>query len=160
LSLPQSVSAQQADVVVFGMIKQVDSGTALNGHAVDAIDQKWGRRVRAITGESGKYEIELVRDADWVLEYVARGHQPKRVRMELRGPTADEWLGGFGMNIDMTLYKDEPGVDLTLGGAPIGVCRYDADSGNFVWDLEYTKAMKLKLEAARAEKGAASGVAR
>ena len=140
--VPTEVQAQDTLAVFFGVVKDITTHEVLDGVHVEALDLKWGRRVIAITGDSGRYQINFTSEADYLLEYSAPGHVPKRIRLKLFGPTPEDWAGGFGMNVDVTLFRDLPDLDLTFHGEPFGICAYDADSGNFRWDLAYTERMR------------------
>ncbi|MBK7946344.1 MAG: hypothetical protein IPJ85_14025 [Flavobacteriales bacterium] len=157
LGMACAAQDQQVDLFVFGTMKDAETGKLLDVHAADAIDQKWGRRVQATAGAKGKYELQLVRDAVWMLEFGAPGYATKRLRLDLHGPSAADWIGGFGMNIDITLHREAEDHDLSFGGKPFGICRYDSAAGNFVWDMEHTEAMKRELNAALKAKGESGG---
>ncbi|HRD52485.1 MAG TPA: hypothetical protein PKY96_07545, partial [Flavobacteriales bacterium] len=60
----------------------------------------------------------------------------------LNGPSDEEWVGGYGMNVDMTMIKPKQGVDYSVLDEPFGICRYNSETGNFEWDLAYTEKMR------------------
>ncbi|MBP7408277.1 MAG: carboxypeptidase regulatory-like domain-containing protein [Flavobacteriales bacterium] len=146
LSLFPGVSqAQDTLVVVFGMVKDITTKEPLQDVQVDAIDLKYGRRVMATLFQGGHYELDFVQEADYMVEYSAEGYVPKRVRLQLIGLTPEEWEGGYGMEVDVTLFRDLPELDLTLGGDPMGICRFNHDSLSFEWDLAHTEGKREQM---------------
>jgi hypothetical protein len=132
----------QPDVVVYGAVKDIRTGERLTGITVEAIDLKWGRWELAATNDSSKYELDLGRNGEWLLTYSASGYVSKRIKLILFGPTPEEWIGGFGMNVDMTMIQPQEGVDYSILDEPFGICRYNRETGNFEWDLPYTEKMR------------------
>lgn len=137
----------QADAVVFGVMKDMTTRERLSGFTVEATDRKWGRHVVASTLDSGKYHMDLGRNGEWLVTYSAPGYVSKRVLFLLSGPTDEDWVGGFGMNVDITMIKPLPGVDHSVLEEPFGICRYNPESGNFEWDLAYTERMRERQSA-------------
>ncbi|MBK9176546.1 MAG: hypothetical protein IPM46_09455 [Flavobacteriales bacterium] len=155
LALCSSVAlrAQESDCLVYGVVKDFATAERFMGFSVEAIDRKWGRRVEAATGDSGKYEMVLARNGEWLVTYSVEGYVNKRIQIMLTGIPETEWEGGFGMNVDITMLAEQPGIDYTVLLEPFGIARYNSDSGNIEWDIAYTEGMrerqKLLLEAVR-----------
>ncbi|MBK6831942.1 MAG: carboxypeptidase regulatory-like domain-containing protein [Flavobacteriales bacterium] len=137
--------AQDTLVVVYGVVKDITTKEPLQDVQVDAIDLKYGRRVMATLFQEGRYELDFVQEADYMVEYSAKGYVPKRVRLQLIGLTPEEWEGGYGMEVDITLFRELPELDLTLGGDPMGICRFNHDSLSFEWDLAYTEGKREQM---------------
>jgi hypothetical protein len=137
---------QDTLVVVYGVLKDFTTKDTLRELSVEATDQKWGRRVAARMTQDGQYVLDMVDEAVWLIEYAAPGYIPKRILVELRGPTAEQWIGGFGMNVDMLMLRELPGLDYSVLQEPMGVCRYDSASGIFVWDSVSVARMRDRVE--------------
>lgn len=144
-------SAQDTLIVVFGTVKDLTSNEPVNEARVEAMDMKWGRRFLATMHPNGRYELPLFQEADLLIEFSAPGHVPKRVRVDMNGPTAEDWLGGYGMNVDVRLFREVEGLDLSMGGEPFGICRYDSVADLFEWDLPYTEGMRDRMKSLVAE---------
>lgn len=144
-------SAQDTLIVVFGTVKDLTSNEPLTDFQVEAMDLKWGRRVLATVSPEGRYELDLLQEGDFMIEYGAPGHAHKRVRVDMHGPTVEEWLGGYGMNVDVRLFREVEGLDLSMGGEPFGICRYDSVADIFSWDLAYTESMRERMKGVLAE---------
>lgn len=127
---------------MFGVLKDMSTSERLRGVAVEAVDMKWGRHAAAFANDSGKYEMNLGRNGEWLVSYSASGYLTKRIKLVLTGPAPEDWIGGFGMNVDMALMKPKSGVDYAALDEPFGICRYNGESGNFEWDMAYTQKMR------------------
>lgn len=144
--LPSALLAQQPDVLVFGAVKDMDTGTALAGSAAEAVDRKWGRWVEVAANDTGGYELGLGRNGEWLVTITAPGYVAKKVLLQLNGPTEEEWVGGFGMEIDMNLMREREGVDYSAMEEPFGISRYNREAGNFEWDMAHTAAMRERQQ--------------
>ena len=133
---------QDTLVVVFGTVMEVSSREAVSDIEVNAIDLKWGRRVIGRVGGGGRYELHFLDEAEYMVEFSAPGFASKRLRLNLHGPTAEDWVGGFGMEIDITLFRELPGLDLSLFEQPMGICNYSKDSARFEWDTVHVNGMR------------------
>lgn len=146
LALPVAMFATDTLMVVFGVVKDLTSGLPLSEITVTATEQKSGLQVPAVLRDNGRYELNIMHEGDYVVEFGSTGHVPKRVQLELRGPTAEQWKGGYGMNVDVNLFRKVEGLDLTMGGKPFGICRYDKATDGFNWDIGYTEAQRGRIE--------------
>lgn len=145
LSLGAAVA--QSDALVYGVVKDLATHEFVNDIMVEASDRKWGRYVEAFVGDSGKYEMGLSRNGEWLVTFSATGYVSKRILLVLTGPTEEDWVGGFGMNVNMTMLKPKRGVDYSLLEEPFGICSYNAETGTFEWDLAYTEKMRERQAA-------------
>lgn len=136
------VHAQHADCYVFGAVMDAVTREPLRGSAVEAIDLKWGRRLEALAGDSGRYALDLGRNGEWQVTYAAPGYVAKRLRILLVGIPPEDWAGGFGMQVDMTMLPEVAGVDYGLFDEPFGIARYNADSARLEWDMAHTGRMR------------------
>ena len=146
LALPVAMFATDTLMVVFGVVKDLTSGLPLPEITVTATEQKSGLQVPAVLRGNGRFELNIMQEGDYVVEFGSTGHVPKRVQLELRGPSAEQWVGGYGMNVDVNLFREVEGLDLTMGGKPFGICRYDKATDGFNWDIGYTEAQRGRIE--------------
>ncbi len=145
ITVPAISFAQDTLVVVFGTVKDLTNGMPLTEFTVTATEQKTVTQVPSRVQDNGRYEIDIVQEGDYMVEFNAPGHVPKRVQLELRGPSPEQWKGGYGMNVDITLFREVEGLDLTLASKPFGICRYDKVNDIFTWDLAYTEAQRDRI---------------
>jgi hypothetical protein len=51
------------------------------------------------------------------------------------------------MNVDITLFKNLPGLDLPIMAQPMGMASYSPADSSLVWDLEHTERMRADIQA-------------
>lgn len=99
-----------------------------------------------VTNVRGRYELELTEEKIYWIRYDAPGKVGKRIEVDMRGASLLQSEGGYGMNIEMTLFDSLPGVDFSILKEPIARCLFDEGKNEFAWDLEYTKQMKAGID--------------
>jgi len=99
-----------------------------------------------VTTARGRYDLELTEEKIYWIRYDAPGKVGKRIEVDMRGASLSQVEGGYGMNIEMTLFDSLPDVDFSILKEPIGRCRFDAGKNEFAWDLEYTMQRKAAIE--------------
>ena len=159
--LPASAATAQAPdtlIVVYGTVTDYVKRQPLPHVTVRAQDPNNAKDVIEVrTNAEGRYELVITEERSYRVVALAKGHYPKAVLIHATGPTAEEWVGGFGMHIDLVLLPQVKGMDLSFGGEPFGVANYDREAGNFVWDAAYTSSLRdrirVQMEAYRARIG-------
>ncbi|MCB0794756.1 MAG: hypothetical protein KDB88_08470, partial [Flavobacteriales bacterium] len=57
----------------------------------------------------------------------------------------EERVGGHGMNVEMTLFNELPGIDFSVLDKPIGKAKFDPANNEVTWDLEYTNGIRNEI---------------
>ncbi len=144
LALSQSINAQNSardTLVVFGTVQDMVKKTPIASMHVQAVDLNDRSHIlHAASGDSGRYELNIIEERIYLITYSAPQFISKSIQIEVPGPTAEQWIGGYGMNVDINLVPVSSGHDPTLYKEPFGITRFNADSARYEWDLEYTKA--------------------
>lgn len=129
---------------MYGTVKDFVSAKKLSDIKITIY--KNGAKVQeVVTGPSGKYEFNLDFGSDYKMVYVGGGKVSKNILIDTRDIPEEERLGGFGMNVDMTLFDETPGLDVTILEQPIGKAKYQAGEGALSWDYEYTRQIQDEL---------------
>lgn len=103
--------------------------------------------VRTIPVDSMGGWIELIPcDHLYRVDFTADGYVTKHVVIDARSIPLEDQLGGFSMDIDITLFKAIDGVDYELLEKPIGVSRYDTYSYSIAWDQDQVVRMQDKMK--------------
>lgn len=148
--LPASAATAQAPdtlIVVYGTVTDYVKRQPLPHVTVRAQDPNNAKHaIEVRTNAEGRYELVITEERSYRVVASAKGHYPKAVMVHATGPTAQEWVGGFGMHIDLVLLPQVKGMDLSFGGEPFGVARFDKAAGNFVWDVDHTRALKDRIQ--------------
>jgi hypothetical protein len=132
--------------VVFGAVKDFGTGDFIAAPQVEVHLFNDTSAVPMARSEMGRYVLYLLREGDYTITYTAPGYAPKQVRVLLSGPTPEQWRAGYGLQVDVSLFRQLSGLDLDFGG-PVGLCRYVAAEDRFEWDPDHTRALKPRAEA-------------
>lgn len=102
--------------------------------------------------DSGRYELNITEERNYLITFSAPDFISKSVQVEVAGPTAEQWKGGYGMNVDITLVPESSGHDPALYAEPFGITRFNTVSASYDWDLEHTKARMEQIKQATGQK--------
>ncbi|HIK66674.1 MAG TPA: hypothetical protein EYF95_01740, partial [Flavobacteriales bacterium] len=140
-------SLAQADAIlqVSGTIKDEGSGRKLPGCEI-VIFQDGVEFERLDGDKNAGYSIELPIRHSYTFQYERDGFVSKKVVLDVSEIPEGEAVGGFGFDLDMTLFKNIEGFDISILDTPIGMGMYDVNSGKFKFDLDHTDRMKLRIE--------------
>jgi len=140
-------SLAQADAIlqVSGTIKDEGSGRKLPGCEI-VIFQDGVEFERLDGDKNAGYSIELPIRHSYTFQYERDGFVSKKVVLDVSEIPEGEAVGGFGFDLDMTLFKNIEGFDISILDTPIGMGMYDINSGKFKFDLDHTDRMKLRIE--------------
>ncbi|MBK6542711.1 MAG: hypothetical protein IPG10_15810 [Flavobacteriales bacterium] len=144
IGLACGLSAQVDNVYVYGTVKDYTSAKKLDGVAV-AVYKNGAKLTEVVTNASGKYEFNLDYGADYKIMYVKTGIVSKNITIDTRNIPEEERVGGHGMNIEMTLFSELPGIDFSVLQQPIGKAKFDPTSSEVTWDLQYTEQIRSEI---------------
>ncbi len=144
LAVAGALQAQIDNIYVYGTVKDYNTSKKLDGITVTVF--KDGAKLNSVvTSANGKYEFNLDFGYDYKILFEKPGIVGKNVAINTKGIPDDDRQGGLAMNVEMTLFKDIPGIDYTILNQPIGKSKYDPGTGMLAWDLEYTEQMRAEL---------------
>ncbi len=143
--LGASIHAQDTLMVVKGTVLAFSTREPVADALVATFDLNDPSHRKVIrSSNTGNYQVNLFEERIYRIMITAEGFYPKMVEIALPGPTPEEWLGGFGMELVTVLLPVMDGLDLWGDGEPIGKARYVPESGRIEWDLAYTDAYKAR----------------
>lgn len=135
------------NIYVYGTVK--DYGTAVKLLGVSVIVHKDDVRLAALVTDSlGRYEVKLDYDHVYKLWFMQAGMVTKHVVIDARDIPAGLRAGGHGMNIDITLFKSLPNLDMSVLDQPIGMAQYSPVDSAITWNLEYTESIRARVKQA------------
>lgn len=137
------------DLLVYGLIRERPARAPITGATISLEDSSLVPLDRWLTGDSGDYEFYLQMDQVYTLRCSAPGYFPKSVVLDTRNvdASAEDREGGWGMNIDMTLYRTFEGVDTALLNVPFGYAAWNAADTMFAWDMPHTEKIRAQWAA-------------
>lgn len=145
VSLFASVALGQVDnVYVYGTVKDYVSSKKLDGITV-TVFKNGGKLTEVVTNASGKYEFNLDYGSDYKLVYGKAGMVSKNISIDTKNIPEEERVGGHGMNVEMTLFAELPGIDFSVLQQPIGKAKFDPNTKEVTWDLQYTEQVRAEI---------------
>jgi hypothetical protein len=136
---------QGVDIVyVYGTVKDYTSSKKLDGVTV-SVFKNGAKLAETTTNASGKYEFNLDYGSDYKIVYGKTGVVAKNITIDTRNIPEEERVGGHGMNVEMTLFNELPGMDFSVLQQPIGKAKFDAATSEVTWDLQYTEQIRSEI---------------
>jgi hypothetical protein len=135
----------KVQIAVFGKVKEEWTEAPLSGTRI-LVKGSDDTAQEVITDRSGFYRMALIYNRTYRLEYRSEGRLSKIVEIDTQGIPGSERGAGFGMNIDMRLFAEIPGEDLSFLQQPIGRAAYSADKKTIEWDMGYTMPLLERLQ--------------
>lgn len=142
-----AISAQAAfaqDVLVYGRVREHEKPEAIIGASI-VIIREGSEQFTLRSDSTGYYSIALDVGLVWRIRFEAPGRASKLVEFDLRDTPKFE--GGYGSNVDIRLFLNDPDLDLKFLEEPIGRCRYVEATANIAWDMAYTAPRMQRLAA-------------
>lgn len=136
---------QVDNVYVYGTVKDYVSSKKLDGITV-TVFKNGGKLAEVVTNASGKYEFNLDYGSDYKLMYSRAGMVSKNISIDTKNIPEEERVGGHGMNVEMTLFTELPGIDFSVLQQPIGKAKFDPTTKEVTWDLQYTEQVRAEIQ--------------
>ncbi|MFZ1692945.1 MAG: carboxypeptidase-like regulatory domain-containing protein [Flavobacteriales bacterium] len=99
------------------------------------------------TGSNGRYDVVLDNGADYVIRFSLPGRITKCFGIDTHGPSWDKDNSTTQVEIEMTLFEQVDGLDLTFFDMPMGLARFTPMTGLLSWNRAYEE--RIQPEAAR-----------
>lgn len=145
IGFPLFSSAQLGSLVVSGNLRHEDNKNKLtdvtvtvlqNGEAFDQIE----------VDRNGKYYLDLPLRHDYMLVFDSDGMVPKRVQINCAHTPEDMLVDGFMFDLDMSLFDEVEGFDLSIMDTPIGIATFEERNERIQFDLTHTNDMRRLID--------------
>ena len=134
----------QEDISIYGVVRDHSDNKKIPN--VDIIVFENGKRAFSKkTNLNGKYDFVLEFNKSYKIEYIYPYYVTKYLTINATDVPDIDRIGGFEMNIDMTLFKEIEGLDVSILKDPIGKAQFDAGKGEMAWDMAYTNMMQRRI---------------
>ena len=140
-----SLLAQTDLIMISGTIKDDGSGRKLPGSVVVVYQDGQKIDTQEVDRNAG-YSFELVLGHEYTFSYEREGFTSKKIVIDVTHATEGESQDGYILDLDMSIFKDVEGFDISILEDPMGIGSYNPSSGKFEWDMDYTDRMKQRLE--------------
>jgi hypothetical protein len=98
------------------------------------------------TGPGGRYTVNLQRGGNYVIRFSLPGHVTKCYAVDTHGPVWEGDNREVSVDVEMTLFEQVPGVDLSFFDMPMGLARFSATTGRLSWDKAYEERIRPEVE--------------
>ncbi|MBL7937993.1 MAG: hypothetical protein JNL43_01425 [Flavobacteriales bacterium] len=137
-----SVLLGQGRFTVNGRMKI--EGSDLSG--ARAVVYKNGSKERSITSNLNKFSLDLDLNAEYVVSFEKDGYVAKKVSFNTKAP-AEAIANGFTpFDFAVSLFKQYDDINIVVFNQPVGMIRYDDQTGDFDYDTDYTKSIQSQLQ--------------
>jgi len=99
------------------------------------------------TGANGRYDVVLDNGADYVIRFSLPGRVTKCFGIDTHGPAWEYDNAVTLVEVEMTLFEQVEGMDLSFFDMPMGLARYTPMTGFLSWNKPYEE--RIQPEAAR-----------
>ena len=151
-------SLAQGGIEVDGTVRNKDTNQKLGGVTVEVL-QNGGRYDAVRTNSSGKYNLSLDHGSDYVLVFTLDDLSERRVEVNTSTIPDEFRERPFYLTVEMSLFNVPPGMDPDLLEQPIGKVAFDPRKEELAWDLNYTRRMQDRINAALEDAEGASASA-
>lgn len=129
------VQAQNSGVLIFGHIYHNGTDKPVKGaYAVSTVNDSY---TKAVVDKEGKFEMAIPYDRIVEISFKADGMVTKIVEVNTQNVPEKGRADGYGIDMDLFLFKTSDKCDLSVFEKPIGRSTYDAAADNFVFDSAY-----------------------
>ena len=116
--LVADVSNAQWTLDVMGSVKKEETNKRLEGATITV--KRNGAVFKTLTSpETGKFEVALLPDAIYVIEFSMPGHVTKRIELSTKNVPPEDAKFGFDFPMEMNLFEPIEGLDVSILNQPI-----------------------------------------
>lgn len=148
--LPTKALKAQWTLDVVGTIKKEETKKRFEGVTITI--KRNGSVWKTLTSESsGKFNASLDPDGVYLIEFSKPGHVTKRMEFSTKNVPPDDAKYGFEFPMEMNLFEQIDGLDVSILNKPIAKVAFDPATGYMDYDAAYTKSIKSELERLKEE---------
>ncbi|MDT8413163.1 MAG: carboxypeptidase-like regulatory domain-containing protein, partial [Vicingaceae bacterium] len=135
---------------VNGRVKNEDTGKRFEGVTITI--KRNGAVWKTITSPSnGEFILELPPDAVYLVEFSKSGFTTKRIEFSTKNVPAEDAKYGFGFPMEISLFEEVEGLDVSILNQPIAKVAFDPLYGDMNYDPNYTKSIQKELDKLKKE---------
>ena len=111
-----------------------------------AVVYKNGSKERSITTDLNKFSLDLELNANYVVSFEKDGYVAKKVSFNTKAPAEAIANGFMPFDFAVSLFKQYDDINIVVFNQPVGMIRYDDQTGDFDYDTDYTKSIQSQLQ--------------
>lgn len=128
-----------------GIVTEYFSGEPIKGAQVRMVKDGIERETQ-LTKRDGQYEFILDRGYTYLIWFYKDGWVTKHVKIDATGVPPIPDVPFHELDVQVSLFTWVDGVDLTIFEQPLGLAEYVQSVRKTTWDVEYTEALRPKVE--------------
>ena len=145
-ALAASLGAQAFHIELHGIVTDYFTGDPIRDVQVRMVKDGIERET-VLTKKDGKYAFTLDRGYTYLIWFYKSGLVTKHVKIDAQAIPPIPDVPFYDMYLQMTLFEWVDGVDFSVFEHPVGLAEYVHSVRKLTWDVEYTKAVRPKVEA-------------
>jgi hypothetical protein len=150
LTAQAQADAETQSVRLTGRVLEISLKDSSESFMPNASVEIWsnGEMLSTIeTNSKGRYDCKLAFFNSYVVKYKKEGFVQKMVAIDATDFALESRLRGFTIELDMTLFRRQPGCrELEfLGEIPVARASYNKPANTLMWDKGYTQKMNERL---------------
>jgi len=143
-----SVAQWTADVI--GTTKNEASKKRMEG-AVVTIKRNGAVWKTVTSPANGKFQAGLLPDAIYMIEVSKPGFVSKKIQVSTKNVPPDDAKYGFDIPMDISLFEEMDGLDVSILNQPIGKIAFNPETGYMDHDAAYTKSIQKEMDRLKKE---------
>lgn len=145
-SLFAQEKAVESPVIIYGVVLDEGDKEPLSKAFVYVVTA--GDTIESIkVGENGRFEYYSTFDTEMDLHFSSKGCVSKIVAIDTKNVPEAEREGGFGFDLDITLFKKEKKKDYSLYDEAIALAQYETASKSLSFNNAYTRKKQAEVKA-------------
>ncbi|TXC81663.1 hypothetical protein [Luteibaculum oceani] len=136
--------AQSDRIYVYGTVKDERSSKKLTDVKVILVEDG-NTKTTYVTTLNGKFELDLDFDHDYDIRFVKDGYVAKFININTKNVPDENKVGGFGFDLDMSLFEEIDGINFDILKKPIGKASFVPAAGELGFDFEYTRSIQAEI---------------
>ena len=133
--------AQAWTLDIKGRVKKEETNKRFEGVTITV--KRNGAVWKTLTSPAnGEFDVPLPPDAIYIIEFSKPGHVTKRVEFSTKNVPPEDAKYGFDFPMEMNLFEEIDGLDVSILNQPIATVVFDPESGIMDYDTAYNKSIQ------------------
>lgn len=130
---------------IVGNMKNLTEKSKLDGATITVLRN--GKPYQNISSASGgKFKLKLDPEGDYEIVFSKPGFVSKRVTASTKGIPPEDAKYGFEFPMEVSLFEEIPGLDVSILKQPIGKLAFNPSTGYIDYDQKYTESIQKELD--------------
>jgi tetratricopeptide (TPR) repeat protein len=138
-------SYAQWSLDINGNVKNLTEKSKLDGATISVTRN--GKPYQSMSSASGgKFKLKLDPEGDYEIIFSKPGFVSKKIIASTKGIPPEDSKYGFEFPMEMNLFEEVPGLDVSILKQPIGRIAFNPATGYMDYDQKYTESIQKELD--------------